>query len=86
MTHITFEELENNLKAIVDRVKEGRETVSINIDKDHEIILVDAENYNSYIETSYLIRNAANAQRLQKGMQQYRLGQRKVIDVKAYMD
>jgi hypothetical protein len=23
---------------------------------------------------------------LQKGMQQYRLGQRKVIDVKAYMD
>ena len=86
MTHITFEELEKNLKDIVNRVKDGRETMSITIDNDQKVILIDAENYNSFLETFYLFSNSANAQRLQEGMKQYLQGQRKVIDVKAYMD
>jgi len=47
---------------------------------------VDADEYNSLMETFYLLRSPANAERLREGIRQYNEGQRKTIDVKAYLD
>lgn len=86
MTNITVDELQKNLKSVLLRVSKDREAVSVIVDKDQEVILMDAEDYNSIFETFYLASHPANAERLQEGIRQHRQGQRKVIDVKAYLD
>lgn len=51
-----------------------------------EVVLLDGEDYRNIIETLYLIQNPANAERLTLGMRQHRDGQRRTIDVEAYLD
>jgi len=49
-------------------------------------MLVDADDYTGLMETVHLLRVPANATRLLKGVEQYRQGQRKVVDVNTYLD
>lgn len=51
-----------------------------------EVVLLDGEDYRNIIETLYLIQNPANAERLTLGMRQHQDGQRRTIDVEAYLD
>jgi len=86
MEHITVDELEKKLKSIFNRVSDDQEPISVVIDEGKEVIIVDADEYNSLVETFYLLRSPANAERLREGIRQYNEGQRKTIDVKAYLD
>lgn len=86
MEHIRVDELEKKLKSIFNRVSDDQEPISVIIDEGREVVIVDADEYNSLMETFYLLRSPANAERLREGIRQYNEGQRKTIDVEAYLD
>jgi antitoxin YefM len=86
MEHITIDELQKELKSIFVRVADDQEPITVAVDKDTEVVVVDADEYFSLMETIYLLRSPANADRLREGIRQHREGQRKTIDVNAYLD
>ena len=84
--NLTTSEFRNNLKRVLDRVNDDHEPVSVRRGQGRAVVVMDAEDYESIIETLYLVRSPANAQRLAEGMAQHRKGERKEIDVTAYLD
>ncbi|GAI54800.1 unnamed protein product [marine sediment metagenome] len=86
MEHLTLDEFEKKLRNVFVRVADDREPVSVVMDEGREVILVDGDEYRSVMETFYLLRSPANAERLRKGIQQHKEGKTKSIDVEAYLD
>ncbi len=86
MEHLTLDEFEKKLRNVFVRVADDREPVSVVMDEDREVILVDGDEYRSVMETFYLLRSPANAERLRQGIQQHKEGKTKSIDVEAYLD
>jgi antitoxin YefM len=83
---ISFQECNSKFAQVFDRVLENGEVISIYRDTDESIVMLDAKEYSSLIETLYLLSNSANADRLREGILQYKLGKVKEIDVTAYLD
>ncbi len=86
MPQVSVSELRGNLKAMLDRVNDDHDQVLVTRPNGRAVVMLDAGDYESLMETVHLVRVPANAARLQKGAEQYRKGQRKVIDVNAYLD
>jgi antitoxin YefM len=86
MEQITLNELQNNLHSIFDRVTHRQEVISVVRSQGHSVVLVDANEYDSLLETLYLSQPPANAERLRQSMEQHRQGQVREIDVTAYLD
>ena len=86
MEQVTINDVKTNLNHIFNRVNQNHEIISVVRDKKQSVILIDADEYNSLIETLYLLQDSVNAKRLDEGMKQYSQGQYKEIDVKAYLD
>ena len=86
MQYITLNELQTNIKTVFSRVSDDREPLAISLDKNRSVVVVDLDDYNSLMETLYLLSNSANAERLREGIKQHKSGQRKVIDVTSYLD
>jgi len=86
MNHVSVSELRGKLKSVFDSVNEDHEQVMVTRPNGRAVMLVDAEDYESLMETVHLLRIPANAARLLKGAEQYRKGQRKTVDVNAYLD
>lgn len=86
MTRLTVNEFQEHLHSILKQISDDHDPVSVAIDQDRKVVVMAAEDYESLAETFYLTRNPANAECLREGIQQYQEGQRKVIDVKTYLD
>lgn len=86
MQQLTFEQLRPQLKTVLHRVIAEHEPVTIALDHDHEVVVVDADDYLGLLDTLALLRTPANAERMAEGMRQHRSGQRRTIDVTAYLD
>ena len=86
MQQITFDNFQKNPISVFDNVLNNQEPISIFMEKEREVVIMDADDYRSIMETLYLLGNSANAERLYKGIQQHKDGERKSIDVKSYMD
>ncbi len=86
MEQISTHEMKTNLSLIFDRINHNHEVMIVKRNKTQSVILLDANDYNSLMETLYLLQNPANAERLRKGIEQHRQGQMREIDVKAYVD
>jgi len=86
MEDITVEELKKQLESVFIRVSDDQEPISVTVDQDRKVVVVDADEYNSIMETFFLLRSPANAERLREGIHQHRQGQVKTIDVEAYLD
>jgi len=86
MEHITIGEFEKKLRNLFVRVADDQEPISVIIDESREVILVDGDEYRSVMETFYLLRSPANAERLRQGIQQHKEGKTKSIDAQAYLD
>jgi len=86
MEHITIDEFEEKLRNVFVRVADEQEPISVVIDEGREIILVDGDEYRSVMETFYLLRSPANAQRLRQGIRQHKERKTKSINVEAYLD
>ena len=86
MEQITVRQLRRGLKDIFARVADDQEPISIIVDQERKVVILDADDYESLMETLFLLRSPANAKRLREGMRQHRQGQVKSIDAKAYLD
>jgi len=86
MEHITIAEFEKKLRNVFFRVADDQEPVSVVMDEEREVILVDGDEYRSVMETFYLLRTPANAERLRMGIEQHKKGKIKSIDAEAYLD
>ena len=72
MEHLTIGEFEKELRNVFVRVSDDQEPISVGMDEGREIILVDGDEYRSVMETFYLLRSPANAERLRQGIQQHK--------------
>ena len=83
---VSFQECSNEFAKVFDRVLNNHEVISVNKDPEHQIILLDAQEYSSLLETLYLLSNPVNANRLREGISQHQKGLAREIDVTAYLD
>jgi len=86
MQSLTTTELHANLKSVLDHINDDCEPVTIRRAGGKGIVLLDADDYASMVETLHLVRHPANAERLQRGMAQHRAGETVEIDVAASLD
>lgn len=86
-THqISFQECSSEFPKIFERVLKNHEVISVRKESAQEIVILDAKEYNSLIETLYLLSNPVNANRLREGILQHKKGQVREIDVTTYLD
>lgn len=86
METITASDLRANLRSVLDRVSEDHEPVAIRRGQGRGVVILDAEDFASIVETLHLVRSPRNAERLREGMAQHRSGQVTEIDVASYLD
>lgn len=71
MRIITFEEAQDNLKRELDRVVDEATPTVIARGDSPSVIVIPLDEYNSLIETMYLMRSPANAEHLNQSIEQY---------------
>ena len=65
---------------------QNHEVISVYKEPEKSIVILDAREYSSLVETLYLLSNPANRDRLYQSISQHEQGQVREIDVKAYLD
>ena len=69
---ITYSEARNNLASLLDRVTDDREVAVIRRRGHEDVALISAAELSSLLETAYLLRSPANAERLDKALKRAR--------------
>jgi len=74
MTAISYTDLRQNLKTYMDTVVEDCIPLIITRKNSKNVVLVSIDEYNSLVETNYLLSNEANAEHLKKSITQHKSG------------
>ena len=83
---VSFQECSNQFPNIFERVLKNHEVISVRKESEQEVVILDAKEYSSLIETLYLLSNPINANRLREGISQHQQGRIREIDVKTCLD
>lgn len=86
MEHLNFNEFQANLETIFNHITQTHQVVSVARNSDQAVVILEAKEYNSLMETLFLSQPDANDQRLRQGIEQHRQGQVREIDVTTYLD
>ena len=86
LQNISFQECSTQFPKVFERVLNNHEVVSISKESEQTVVMLEAKEYNSLIETLYLLSNSANTNRLREGIAQHQQGLVREIDVAAYFD
>lgn len=74
MRVVTFTELRNHLKEIMDTSGDQHELVVIKRSRQEDMVLLPLSNYESLKETAYLLSDEANAQHLRQSIRSLQQG------------
>lgn len=74
MNAVQYSELRKNLKDYLDQVYDDHEPIIITRKNNQNIVLLSIEEYNSLIETNYLLSNRTNSKRLLQSLDKARNG------------
>ena len=74
MDAITYTDLRQNLKTHMDRVVNDRSALIITRKNNENVVILSVEEYNSLLETNYLLSNEANSEHLKKSIAQHKSG------------
>lgn len=77
MDAVSYSDLRQNLKSFMDKVYNDHEALIITRKNNENLVLLSIDEYNSLMETSYLLSNEANAEHLKKSISQYEAGKAK---------
>jgi len=83
MNAVNYSELRTNLKSYMDIVYDNHEPLIITRKNDENLVMISIEDYNSMIETDYLLSSEKNAEHLIHSMDAARNGrsiERDLID------
>ena len=72
---INFTEARNNLKSVLDKVVDDANVTIIARRDAPNAVVMSLDTYNSIMETAYLLKSPANAQRLARSIEQHRGGE-----------
>ena len=64
MKEYTYTKSRQNLKTVISKATENHEIIRIKNRNGQTVIMLDEQDYNSLLETAYLLRSPKNAQRL----------------------
>jgi antitoxin YefM len=74
MDAITYTDLRQNLKTYMDKVFQDHDPLIITRKNNENVVLISVDEYNSLIETNYLLSNEANVEHLKKSIAQHKGG------------
>lgn len=80
MQAITYSEARQDLKNIMDEACNNHEPVLITRRKGESVVLLSLEDYESIVESEYLLSSPVNAARLMQSLEEARSGKRTPID------
>jgi len=75
MKTVSFSRARNNLKSVLDEVVSNFTTTIITRRDSEDAVVMSLENYNSIMETLYLLRSPANVKHLEESIAQLESGQ-----------
>jgi len=84
MDAVSYSDLRQNLKTYMDKVYIDNDTLIITRKNNQNLVLISIDEYNSLIETNYLLDNEVNAEHLKKSVEQYKNGKIKKQELKMY--
>jgi len=70
MEAVSYSDLRKNLKSYLDHVYQDHDPLIVTRKNNENVVMISMEEYNSLIETNYLMANEANAKHLMKSMNQ----------------
>jgi antitoxin YefM len=71
MDAVSYSSLRQNLKSFMDKVYNDHDPLIITRKNNENLVLLSIDEYNSLMETNYLLGNDANAEHLKKSIAQY---------------
>lgn len=74
MKVISYTDARNSLKSVLDSVVNDADSIVITRRDADDAVVMSLEHYNSLMETVYLLRSPANAERLHRSIEQYKAG------------
>ncbi len=74
MRIISFTEARNSLKAVLDQVVNDADCTVITRRDSEDAVVMSLDYYDSLMETVYLLKSPANAEHLQKSIEQFNQG------------
>ncbi len=74
MRIISFTEARNGLKAVLDQVVNDADCAVITRRDSEDAVVMSLDYYDSLMETVYLLKSPANAEHLQKSIEQFNQG------------
>jgi len=74
MDAVSYSDLRQNLKSYLDKVYADHDPLIITRKNNENLVLISINEYNSLMETNYLLSNDANAEHLKKSIEQYNNG------------
>ena len=74
MNAVNYSELRTNLKSYMDTVYEDHEPLIITRKNNENLVMISIEDYNSMIETDYLLSSEKNAEHLIRSLENSRKG------------
>ena len=72
---VNFTEARNNLKSVLDKVVDDANVTIIARRDAPDAVVMSLDTYNSIMETAYLLKSPANAERLARSIGEHRSGQ-----------
>ncbi|MDF1577604.1 MAG: type II toxin-antitoxin system prevent-host-death family antitoxin [Desulfobulbales bacterium] len=80
MQAITYSEARHDLKNVMDEACSNHEPVLITRRRGESVVLLSLDDYESIMESEYLLSSPANAARLMQSLEESRTGQRTPMD------
>lgn len=77
----TYSDFRQKLKSYLDEVFKSHSPLYVTRTKGENIVVLSASDYESLMETFYLLRSPKNAERLQRAIEQYQQGKGKSKDL-----
>ena len=81
---VTARDLRNNFNKIANDICEYDDTVVIARPKNKNVIIISEKQYNSWMETNYLLSSEANRAALQKSIKELKAGKSKLLTPKDF--
>ena len=82
MNAVTYTDLRQNLKTHMDTVYQNSSPLIITRKNNENVVLLSIDEYNSLVETNYLLSNEANAEHLRKSIIQHKAGKMKTRELR----